>query len=232
MKDNKKPTISNSLDHLLSIAKDYQKKQIDSYNNDSNSNWFLFLIFYILTVKKLINDLPDKKSSSAKIDENRATIVPTIYLFKHTLELLFKYAQVTIQKQVGNHDINSIKRSFDIGKIYRALKIEKISEEFGNDVIKTKKIIKKTFDDLELLSDDYFFGHFLYFSKKDLNFTIIDKQNELFKYPVNHNVNIQMSPISLYELDEKSIEKIKKDFSKLEQIFSNLFLFFSKSNLE
>lgn len=216
---------------VLSTAKALEKDQIDSYNNDANSNWFLFLIYYVVTVRKLLKDLPEEPINGDDLDENRATIVPTIYLFKHTLELLFKYAQVTIQKKIGNHDINNIKRSFNIRDIYKILNIEEIAKKMDKDDSETKTQIKKTFKDLESLSDDYFFGHFLYFSKKDLNFTIIDKQNELFKYPVNHNLNIQVSPHSLYNLNKESIKKIKGDFKNLEEIFNNLVIYFSESNL-
>jgi hypothetical protein len=76
--------------------KEILNRTIQNYYHKATDNWFIFCIFYLEASKKLIEGLPEKDDELNNFDEERAIIVPTIYTFKHTLELILKYISISL----------------------------------------------------------------------------------------------------------------------------------------
>ena len=90
--------------------------------------------------------------------------------------------------------------------------------------------LRTAVDNLKYLSENYLFHLSILDHMKSGDFIIVDKNNELFKYPTNNSVRFQIDPLCVFDLGIEEIRKFIDGFEKLK--FSVKFLGFCFKSLE
>lgn len=218
----------NLENQLYESRKKIAKRIISSHDNLSGDNWYLFCVFYLKASKKLINDLPENQTNTYDFESDRALIIPSFFLFKHTLELLTKFVVITIEgKNQKDHNVYKILKELNVAKFQKKINWEKVSLAFNIKVHVSKAIGKKMIEDLKNLAEKYVFN----IGFNNANYIVVDNSNELYRYPTTNQVQFEVDPISLFEAEAKDIRMIKEDIEVLERIFKLSVVLFSESKL-
>jgi len=233
IKTTGKENVKSLQDLISKTSKELNLRTIKNYKYKSASNWYAYSLYYLSATKNLVNyiDKINENSENNNYDERKGSIIPTYFLFKHTLELVLKFIYISLNfKNIITHDISEIFENIKINELEKKFNWINISKELNRNEEELKQLLKKYFKILEELSDNYLFHVNLLSSIKKMNFVIVDEENEIFKYPRTNKVKFQIDPISLYDLTKKEIDKLKVDFIDLNNCFNVFQLFFYYSN--
>lgn len=161
------------------------------------------------------------KSEQEKEPEDSFLIAAVLYNFKHGLEMIIKMSLKLCEdegQEVGNKAIH------DLRTLYKyAEKV--ISKRYLKSDEKVK--LKNYMDTLYRLTHEYYQMNII---KKYLtnNFTLLDKENTLFKYPEN-SVGLSIDYCFFLEkINEADIKIIEKDTQKAKEAIYAIFMLLHK----
>jgi len=161
------------------------------------------------------------------IAETRSRIIPSLFLFKHGLELALK----GFQSELAQDEHLSIKTHNTL-EIYRRVKQQYIK------LLKVKiKIVKKYSGlsedeiyqslnyllDLGHITEKYIsFSGFASKTSKLASISIEDQNNELFRYPLAENIKAKISPQDLISIEIEQVQEILQDQKRSKEIVLNM----------
>jgi hypothetical protein len=203
------------------------KESLSSYKglksqraNDLKNGWFHFSLAYLAVSKTLISKSIDDNSF-----EGRMHIIPALFNFRHSIELVLKFLAKFLGISLDKtHDISDLldkvllslrkKSAFKIEAFIKEMreKGHRISES-GMD-----EHIDELVNDLEGIVNKHYFQAPLQASLNNEDFFMEDHSNELFKYPEARNITINISSISLINIKSQELELIKSDIEKMDSI--------------
>lgn len=173
-------------------------------------NWFKYFEAYLELARIGLLQLDEQKYPPENLFKKDALygdqilLIPIIWSFKHSMELLFKALHIRITQEFSSVHDNK--------KLHNEIK-----SAFFNFGITDAKLL----EELIILSDKYFKLKF-WSSFTILNSDIHDDMNDVFRYPesrVNFSLNIE-------ELHKVTIEnklELKKDIERLSKLSLKLY---------
>lgn len=215
MNANSDQKVKDEIQKVRKEKKDIVRKMIDKLikggQYEDSTYWFVYCLYYMEMLKILIDNFPTNKNNNLNLDPQKAIIVPYFYNFRHTLELLLKYIYISVE--------NKPEQTHDIFKILKSISSKKIIKKSSNKT--TTDELEKNINGIKELVETYFFNFYFFDKLKEGNFLLIDRQNEMFRYPNTNDVSISIDPLSIYDLgnDINTVEDIKSDFNKLREVF-------------
>lgn len=213
LKDIAKKTEEQLFESELQVLRDR-----DQINNISKlMDWTQFSLAYIRTAELGCDHL----LAAQKLEiEDTFLVAAVLYNFKHGLEMMVKMSLKLSEaesQEVGN------KQTHDLQALYR--EAEKI---ISKKYLKSSgsERLKKLMDKLYILTRKYYYMSIInkYLTN---NFSLLDRENTLFKYPEN-SVGISIDYYSLIEkIDKNDISIIKKDVQRAQEVIYGIFALLS-----
>ena len=172
------------------------KRNLDTLKDEKTSqHWAAFCSYYLRGTEKILKNLDSP---------NDFSIIPAIFLLKHSIELIVKLFSDTLEE---THNTEG-----SINKIYK--NDEKIKEKFSNNEkgIKFLEIYEK-------YQDSEFFMRKM--ENNDIN--IRDYKNEIFRYPRWKDVVIEEVSFENFvkNLKKEDIEELKNDIETLKDLVND-----------
>jgi len=173
-------------------------------------NWFKYFEAYLELSRIGLLQLDQQKYSPENlfkkdaIYEDQLLLIPIIWSFKHSIELLFKSLHIRITQEFSSvHDNKQLQN--ELQNVFSKLKIKDL----------------KLLNELIALSDKYFKLKF-WDSFMVSSSNIHDNVNDIFRYPES-SLNFSLNIEGLHEVTEENKLELKKDIERLNKLSLKLY---------
>lgn len=173
-------------------------------------NWFKYFETYLEIARIGLFQLDEQKYSPETIFKkdtiygDQILLIPIIWSFKHSIELLFKALQIRITQEFALvHDNTQLH--------------DEIKKTFSNLKIADSKLL----EEFIIISDKYFKLKF-WQSFVIINSDICDDMNDMFRYPENR-MSFSLNIEELHKVTKENKVELKNDMEKLNKISLKLY---------
>ncbi len=186
------------------------------------SEWEYYTFYFLATAEVLVNRLIEedaKKDRKIRLS-SKMLIVPTVFIIRHSIELLLKYIVKKLNLQLKkDHNILSQYDLIQEQILSKKISFEEIlSEKKVNEEVLKQLMLQFINDDLSSLVAKYYYQIPLLNSLSNENYFIEDPANELFRYPEADNIKFSFSSIDMLNLPLREIRRMQEDVKILHQI--------------
>ncbi len=216
----KKALIKIAYEEKLNKYKKFSSESIGKVAN----RWLQYSMYFTEATETLAKELlrkPTDPNSSGTL-----VVIPTIYLLRHSLELLIKLSyKILDQKITIDHDIYKQFKSLESDLLNFEIDVKATAQKYSVQEITVKEFNKDTINKFSGIVYKYHYQFPLLNSLKKDDFYIEDTGNELFKYPEANNIRFSFSPSIMLGISDEDKQDILEDIEVLKYYWSVLHVF-------